>query len=297
MNFNDLAFQVYFAARELGMASMLRRAPRVARNVKRLIGLVLPQGPTWVRVRFGISQGMWMRLHLPDEARLWRGEHELTVQKAILAAVHPGAVVYDIGAHAGSIALGVARLVGPSGRVVAFEADPKNVESLKENGSRNRVTASLEVVHAAVWSHSAINIPFRRGGNRRSHGGVATDSQHPVLGTGESINVPAIALDDFIANGGPAPQLVKVDVEGGEYEVLRGGTNLFTKQRPLVIVEVHHRQAAEQIGTWQIEHRYGGRWIIPTEEFSCCLFAWPEQFDGAVWMLKSAANEPTTRQP
>lgn len=288
MNFNALTYRAYFAARDLRMAAMLRRAPRIAQSVKRLIGLALPQAPTWVQVRSGISQGMWMRLHLPDEARLWRGEHEVALQKAILAAIAPGAVVYDIGAHAGSIALGVARLVGSSGAVVAFEADPANAESLRENISRNGLTASLHVVHTAVWSGGATDIPFRRGGARRSHGGVETNSLHPVLGTGDLINVPAISLDDFIAGGGPAPQLVKIDVEGGEYEVLQGGSDLFTRQRPLLIAEVHHPQAGDQIRAWLIQHKYLGQWMIPTEQFPCCLLAWPEKFDGAAWISKSA---------
>jgi FkbM family methyltransferase len=287
MNLNALRFRAYFAAREFGMAGMLRRAPRVAQGVKRLVDLVLPQTPTWIRVRSGISQGMWMRLYLPDEARLWRGEHELVLQETMRAAVGSGSVVYDIGAHAGSIALGVARLVGPSGRVIAFEADPTNVESLRENSLRNHLTPSLRVVHAAVWCYGAGTISFRRSGVRRSHGGVETASHHPVLASGELINVPAIALDDFLATGDPAPHLVKIDVEGGEYEVLRGGTSLFTKHRPLVIAEVHHRQAAEQIRAWLLDHEYRGHWIIPPEEFPCCLFAWPKEFNGADWMQRS----------
>lgn len=293
MNFNALTYRAYFAARDLRVAAILRRAPRVAQNVKRLIGLVLPQAPVWVQVRSGISRGLWMRLHLPDESRLWRGEHELAVQNAMLAAIRTGAVVYDIGAHAGSIALGVARIVGPSGRVVAFEADPANVNSLKENVLRNHLTASLHVVHCAVWSHRADSIAFRRGGARRSHGGVETGTQHPVLGTGELINVPAIALDDFAANGGPAPQIVKVDVEGGEYEVLRGGISLFTRHRPLLIAEVHHRRAADQIRAWLIAHEYDSRWIIPAEQFPCCLFAWPEDYEGAAWMQRSGISAAT----
>ena len=58
---------------------------------------------------------------------LWRGEHEPEVQNAILAAVRPGAVIHDVGAHVGTVALGAAQLVGDLGRVVAFEGDPENV--------------------------------------------------------------------------------------------------------------------------------------------------------------------------
>lgn len=292
MNLNSLTFRAYFAAREVSRAGVLRRAPWLAASVKRLANLVLPQTPAWVRVRSGISQGMWMRLHLPDEARLWRGEQEVGVQKAILAAVGPGAVVYDIGAHAGSIALGVARLVCPTGRVVVFEADPANVESLTENVLRNRLSTSLQVVHAAVWSNRAAkngtaNIPFRQSGIRRSHGGVEVDSQRPVLASGKLIRVPSITLDDFIAGGGSVPQLVKIDVEGGEHEVLRGGSALFAKHRPLMIAEIHHQQAAVQIRAWLAEFEYSAHWIIPRENFPCCLFAWPGEFDGTDWMRRS----------
>jgi len=272
------------------MASIVRRAPRLARGFKRLAILVLPQSPTWVQVRSGISQGMWMQLMLPDEARLWRGEHEHAVQKAIRTAIVPGSVVYDIGAHAGSIALGVARLAGPAGGVIAFEADPANAQSLQENTSRNGLAASLQVVHAAVWSHPASTIPFRRSGARRSHGGVETGSQRPVLASGELINVPAISLDDFIAAGGRTPQLVKIDVEGGEYEVLRGGAKLFTNDRPLLIAEVHHSKAGEQVRAWLSASRYIGQWVIPSEKLPCCLFAWPEEFDGAEWMRRSGVG-------
>ena len=251
--------------------------------------MVLPETTVWVQVESGLSKGMWMSLCLPQELKLWRGDHELTVQHAILAAVHPGAVVYDIGAHVGSIALGVARLVGPSGRVVAFEADPRNAECLTENASRNHLMASLQVVQSAVWSYTTTEICFRCG-RRRSHSGVETDGQSPVISGGDVINVSALTLDDFLAKGGPAPQLVKIDVEGGEYEVIRGGTNLFSKLRPLIIAEIHHKPAAERIVSWLAEHQYLGRWVIPSEGFPRYLFARPEEYCGAEWMWKSEAG-------
>jgi hypothetical protein len=123
-------------------------------------------------------------------------------------------------------------------------------------------------------------ISFRRGATRRSQGGVEADGNRPVLGRGQLINVPAVTLDSFVAAGELPPQLVKIDVEGGEYEVLRGGKKLFTKQRPLVIAEVHHQQAAEQITTWLDEYQYCAHWSIPKEKFPRQLFAWPTENDG-----------------
>ena len=217
-----------------------------------------------------------MRLRIPEEAGFWRGVHEPGVQSAFSALLRPGDVVYDVGAHLGSLALGAARLVGASGRVVAFDGDPENVERLRENSSRNHLNSRVQAVHAAVWSHrSASGISFRRGKSLPSQGGVESDGQRPVLGDGEIISVPVTTLDDFVAAGGPVPQLVKIDVEGGEYEVLRGGVSLFANQRPLLLVEVHHQQAADKIGAWLSEFRYLAEWRIPAEKFPRYLIAWP----------------------
>jgi len=293
-NFSALLYRIYFAAKDVGVPDMLRRWPRALRGLRRINTLierrVLPNQPVWVQAQAGLSQGLWMRLRLPDEVRLWRGEHETDVQNAICAAVRPGCVVYDIGAHVGTLALGMARLVGELGQVVAFDGDPDNATALRESGLRNHLQARLDVVHAAVWSYTASHgIPFRRGGTRRSQGGVEVAGQRPVVGTGEIIAVPAITLDDFIATGRRLPKLVKIDVEGGEYEVLLGGKNLFASQRPLIIAEVHHQQAAEQIRAWLGEYRYSAQWNIPKEDFPRCLFAWPVEWDGATWMRETAS--------
>ena len=158
-------------------------------------------------------------------------------------------------------------------------------QRLRDYSVRNGLEGRLQVVHAAVWSRTASDgLSFRRGTTARSQGGIEADGNHPVLARGEIINVPAITLDDFVAAGGPPPQMVKIDVEGGEYEVLRGTTALFATQRPLIIAEVHHQQAAEQITTWLSEHRYEAQWNIPEEKFPRRLFAWPTEHDGEAWM-------------
>lgn len=289
MNLNGLTWRAYLGIREHKIAEILRRMPGVKRPAKRLLNVLLPSKPVWVQVRSGISQEMWMRLNLQDDVRLWRGEHEPTLQGALRAAVLPGTVVYDIGAHVGSIALGVARLVGPNGHVVAFEADPRNAETLRETRDRNHLTGTLRIVSSAVWSYSSNGISFRSGGEKRTHGGVEMDGQRPVLGSGQLIEVPAVTLDDFVANGGPAPQLVKIDVEGGEYDVLRGGDHLFSTQRPLIAAEIHRKQAADRIVAWLIEHQYSSRWITP---FPCCVLAWPEAYKGSLCMWTSGTDQP-----
>jgi FkbM family methyltransferase len=294
-NFYALLYRTYFALKESATEGVLRRLPCAGRGLdqlkRRIARRFLPRVQVWVQIQSGLSKGMWMHLRLPREALLWRGEHEPEVQNAILAKVGPGAVVYDIGAHVGTMALGAALLVGDAGLVVAFDGDPENIARLQEHSARNGLQNRLRVVHAAVWSRTAIDgIGFRRGATARSQGGVQADGNRPVLGSGEVINVPAVSLDDFIGAGAPPPQLVKIDVEGGEYEVLRGGEKLFARQRPLVIAEVHHQQAAEQITSWLSEYQYCAQWNIPKEQFPRHLFAWPKETDGEAWMRNSRSR-------
>jgi len=294
-NVYALLYRTYLVLKRAVNECVLGRWPCAGRGLgqlkRRIRRRFRPRVKVWVRVQSGLSKGMWMHLRLPPEALLWRGEHEPEVQNAILAKVGPGAVVYDIGAHVGSMALGAALLVGDLGLVVAFDGDPENIARLEEHCTRNGLESRLCVVHAAVWSRTAIDgIGFRRGATVRSQGGVQADGNRPVLGSGEVINVTAVSLDDFIGAGVPPPHLVKIDVEGGEYEILRGGKKLFAKQRPLVIAEVHHQKAAEQITNWLSEFQYRAQWNVPKEQFPRHLFAWPKETDGEAWMRASRSR-------
>src|ERR1700678_3753807 len=294
-NLYALLYRIYSALKKSAVEGVLRRWPSAGRGLDQLkrwvVTRFLPKVQVWVRVQSGLSQGVWMHLRLPRETLIWHGKHEPEVQKAILAKVEPGAVFYDIGANVGTMALGAASLVGDSGLVVAFDGDPENIARLREHSARNALENRLRVVNAAVWSRTAIDgIGFRRGATAKSQGGVQADGKRPVLASGEVISVRAVRLDDMIDAGAPPPQLVKIDVEGGEYEVLRGGQRLFVKQRPLVIAEIHHQRAAEQITRWLSEYQYFAQWNIPKEQFPRHLFAWPKETDGEAWMRSSRSR-------
>jgi FkbM family methyltransferase len=294
-NLYAVLYRTYLVLKKSAAEGVLRRWPRLGRGLDQMKRLFerrfLRRRRPWLQIQSGLSRGMWMQLRFPVEALIWRGKHEPEVQDAILAVVRPGEVVYDIGAHVGTMALGAARLVGDRGLVVAFDGDPENIARLREHAARNGFENHLRVVHAAVWSRTAVDgIGFRRGTTARSQGGVEADGKRPVLASGEVVNVAAVRLDDFVAGGEPPPQLVKIDVEGGEYEVLRGGEMLFANQRPLIIVEVHHQEASDQITRWLSDYRYCAQWNIPKEKFPRHLFAWPTETDGAAWMQDSRSR-------
>lgn len=279
-----LIYRIYFvASQHRWMRFVFRKFPKAAPAAKQVVRDALLRFASRerrfaVRVQSGLSRGLWMRVRLPEEISYWRGQREHQAQDAIAAAVRPSSVVYDIGAHVGSVTLGVARLVGEKGRVVAFDGDPDNAASLRESCQLNHLERRVRVMHAAVWSHSSDQgILFKRGAKRLSHGGVETAEYHPVLADGPTIQVPCITLDDFVASERNHPELIKIDVEGAEYEVLRGGENLFSHQRPLIIVEVHDIRALDQINGWLQTFQYGAKWDIPAQGFPRILLGWPAE--------------------
>ena len=61
----------------------------------------------------------------------------------------------------------------------------------------------------------------------------------------EAIEVPGISLDDFIyRDGHPAPQVIKMDIEGGEVLALKGMARILDEARPLILLELHGPEAA-----------------------------------------------------
>ena len=91
----------------------------------------------------------------------WLGQYELPVQEALVRELAPGDTFYDLGANAGFFTLVAAKRVGPAGRCIAFDPDPSNVESIREQASLNGLL-NIQAVQEAV-SDVAGSVPFTRG--------------------------------------------------------------------------------------------------------------------------------------
>ena len=161
-----------------------------------------------------------------------RGSAEPLVQEALVRELRPGAVMYDIGANIGFFSLIGARAVGPDGRVVAFEPLPDNLRWLRHNAALNGF-GHVEVVEAAVGA-AAGQASFAVGGT----------AGWGRLDAGGAVPVEVIRLDELVAGGGiPAPDLIKMDIEGGEVDALDGMAGTLTEHAPTLIVEVHETLA------------------------------------------------------
>ena len=257
-----------FPSRVPGLRSVISRGSLWAAKV------LLPDTFGWVKVKSGLAQGIWLRLNVQKERGYWLGLHEEAVQQLLGRLCSPESTFYDIGAHLGFFSFGIAKSLGTKGKVFAFEPDPENCLRFKEMMARNNLYGRVDLVEAAVWSYTLpAGLPFQRGTGRKTLGGIRADGVRPVLADGEERRVPTISLDDFVRAGNPCPDVIKVDVEGGECEVLSGGRELFLQRKPVLICEVHHQQAAVWITDWVAANGYRATWQVPDESFPRLLVA------------------------
>jgi FkbM family methyltransferase len=130
----------------------------------------------------------------------------------------------DIGAHAGLYSLVFSR---HARQVFAFEPWPRNIAWLTRTLERNRVR-NVTVLPWAVSSESAL-LSFEQGPH----------SSMGKLAEGAGLPVSAVSLRDLIARYGLRPDVLKIDVEGAEVDVLRGGIDFLREHRPAMLLSVH----------------------------------------------------------
>jgi FkbM family methyltransferase len=151
--------------------------------------------------------------------------------------VRPGATVYDVGSNKGQMALIFAALVGPSGRVLAFEPVPAEYTSLVRNLRLNGL-ANVRCIEAAVSDQSG-ELPFAYSPDRPTEGKLhGVEKSYGNTAVAETLSVPAISLDDILQEE-PAPDVLKIDVEGAAASVLRGARRIIQDVSPAIYLELH----------------------------------------------------------
>ncbi len=181
----------------------------------------------------------WRMIEARQQRRVLEGQvHEPEVCATLRRIVRPGWVCADVGANVGLISVLIGRLVGPTGRLHAFEPHPDNVRLLEQNLLRYGFEDRALVVRAAVSDGRTDRVALHAG-RRRSRCewnivGHDADGQptEPVL------TVPATSLDRHF----PPDQrldLVKIDVEGAEARVLAGMQRVLRQWSPHLLIECH----------------------------------------------------------
>lgn len=207
----------------------------------------------WFQVESGAAKGLWLKVYPDSEGGYICGVPERNVPELLSEHLKEGDCFWDVGAHVGFYSLVAARLVGKSGTVVALEPDQENFAALRENCQRNG-SLSIQTLPMAVWSQSC-DVRFQRGTDlSRMTGAVVT------YNAGSDFVCQAITLDSLLIPGNP-PRLVKIDVEGGELEVLKGATQTLCVSRPFLLVEIHHEHEIAEIVDFVVSRNYRSRFL------------------------------------
>ncbi len=169
--------------------------------------------------------------------RLLSKSYEDRFHNALLNAIRPGDVVWDIGANVGFYTKLFADRVGPSGAVLAFEPSPEQFASLTAAiaGRANVQTQNVALSNASGTANFYLN----------GSGIGVTDGLAPSAGNARVVEVCVERADRF---GAPNPPcVIKIDVEGFEFEVLQGLSGLLPNQAlRAIFMEVHFLQLANR---------------------------------------------------
>jgi len=158
----------------------------------------------------------------------WLGSYEYQKQRLFSERIKPGSTVYDIGAHSGFYSLLAAEIVGPQGKVFSFELLPRNIGFLKKHIQMNGYV-NIEVVEAAVSDRDGTAL-FKE----------AESSLMGCLSPDGGLEVRTVRLDSLLSQAKlPAPQYIKMDIEGGEYGALRGAEQLLRTHKPTIFLATH----------------------------------------------------------
>ncbi len=204
-----------------------------------------PEGIAPVTVAAGDLAGAQLLLDLQVDKDLWLGTYEPKVARALRDLARPSMTAYDLGANIGYMTLLLAKAVGEHGRVVAVEPLPANVDRLRSAVRLNGMEERVAVVPKAVGTSSRRErfLIHRSPGMGRLEGAAGRAG-----GFEDSIEVDVVAMDDLVhTQGYPQPDLVKVDLEGGEGDALRGMKQILRDLRPILVIEIHGEAAADDV--------------------------------------------------
>lgn len=219
------------------------------------------------------------------------GEYQQLELEFLLSILTPDSVVYDVGANVGYHTTAFA---SRARQVISFEPNPQNFALLQQNtADHDRITR----YQAAVSNTAGI------GYIGDFDPAVLGNFGHMTMGT-SGIQVPCMTLDSV--NHAP-PDLIKIDVEGHEYEVLQGSIHLLESRRPVVYYEAIETPDIDKIYRMLTALDYRLYWVcvrnynpdnflgqqenIYLDSALMSIIAWPGQFDPLTLELVQGADD------
>jgi FkbM family methyltransferase len=209
-------------ARNVGITQAARTAVRRVRFAfgGRIAEVRLPHGHMYVDLADeGIGQVIYdKRDYEPHETQVLRN------------TLKPGMTFVDVGANIGYFTVLAAKLVGQTGKVVAFEPEPHNHHLLRRNVSRNRLT-NVSMLRCALGATP---------GTAMIHRSATNFGDHRIYGDANSAALTQVSVETFdraiAGQGVRLPDVVKMDTQGFECHILHGMEQFFAAGHPATVL-------------------------------------------------------------
>jgi len=246
----------------------------VRRIAKSCVVLVLGRESRPRTIVRGLASGYRICVSPAENLGCLLGTAEPHLQRAIRKYVATGDTVYDIGANIGYVSLSLAKRVGPSGHVIAFEPVPRNLDQLRTNIENNRLL-NIQVCDVAASERRGEAVV--RVSDNLSMASLIWHRNDP---SAVELVVHTVAIDDLVDAGNlPKPTFVKIDVEGAEGLALLGMRRTVAAARPVLFIE---SSDAGRETTWRVLCELGyhcqaaitGKRVNAFEEYRHADFLW-----------------------
>ena len=200
-----------------------------------MVRQVLGDGETYEVQGFKLKRGRTTRIPILT------GEIDPAITALIKKNVHKGMTVFDLGANFGWFSLIFSKLVGPSGHVYTFEADPTLIKTINENVKLNKLD-NVTVIPKAISNKSGISeFSLDETYDTRNQ----LDAKSPK---GKVIKIETISLDEFCnENGIKQVDFIKMDVEGSEPKAIKGMKKIILSNPNLKIVTEFNQYAIKSV--------------------------------------------------
>ncbi len=182
---------------------------------------------------FAIVQGNKMFLDPGDSLDLsLRGVYGELDTNIVKNEIKSGDIVIDVGANIGYYTLIFAKLVGNTGKVIAFEPEPKNFELLKKNIAVNKLSNVILEQKIVSDNNKRTKLFLANSGIVGHHINTTKNNQN-------FIEVDSITLDDYLDKNNLTNKInfLKIDVEGAEMKVLEGAKTILQNQNLKIFTE------------------------------------------------------------
>jgi FkbM family methyltransferase len=246
-------------------------------------------------LEFAITDDLSIRLYPAGHVAelLFTESFENQELKAAAAFLKPGMQVFDIGANIGLYSITAAKRIGASGRVLAFEPSIESYERLRRNLELNHVT-TVSTIKIALTDRHGGELTLKRDPGFRDGDRFLTADAGSAAG-GDTESVPITTLDRYVAdNGIDRIDFLKIDIEGGELAVFKGGSETLKHNKDIVMMFECTRFACERTGHTQDDV------IGLLRGMGFGVHAWnsaSRRWDDDIDVLKKSGNLWATRDP